>query len=83
MLTSSVFRLKSSLALALLLSGCQSYTIVQQNYFSDDDGNVVRVDYGRSDSDHVNTFISPATGKEMDFRSKLMVKVTLPDGDTI
>ena len=65
------------------LSGCQSYTIVQQNYFSDDDGNVVRVDYGRSDSDHVNTFVSPATGKEMDFKSKLMVKVTLPDGDTI
>ena len=71
------------LASVLLLHGCQSYTIVQQNFFSDDDGNVVRVDYGRSDSDHVNTFVSPATGKEMDFKSKLMVKVELPDGDTI
>ena len=65
------------------LSGCQSYTIVQQNVFADDDGNIVTVEYGRSESDHVNTFISPATGKEMDFRSKLMVRVTLPDGDRV
>ena len=78
-------RLKSFLVLALLLLqvGCQSYEIVQQNVFADDDGNVVFVDYGRSDSDHFNTFISPTTGKEMDFRSRLMVKVRLPDGDTI
>ena len=39
------------------------------------------VDYGRSESDHVNMFVSPVTGKEMEFRSKLMVKVQLPDGD--
>jgi len=68
---------------ALLLQGCQSYTIVQRNVFADDDGNVVTVDYGRSESDHVNTFVSPATGKELEFKSKLMVKVRLPDGDTI
>ena len=71
------------LAAALLLQGCQSYTIVQQNIFMDDDGNGVTVDYGRSDSDHENTFISPVTGKEMPFRSKLMVRVELPDGETI
>ena len=71
------------LASVLLLHGCQSYTIVQQNFFSNDDGDVVQVDYGRSDSDHVNTFVSPATGKELEFRSKLMVKVTLPDGYVI
>ena len=76
-------RLKSFLVLALLILGCQSYEIVQQNVFADDDGNVVVVDYGRSDSDHYNTFISPTTGKEMDFHSKLMVRVRLPDGDTI
>lgn len=68
-------------ALVALATGCQSYTIVQRNVFADDDGNVVSVDYGRSESDHVNTFVSPATGKEMEFRSKLMVKVVLPDGD--
>ena len=66
-----------------LLSGCQSYEIVQQNIFSDDDGNRVSVAYGRSESEHHNTFVSPATGKEMDFHTKLMVKVELPDGVVI
>ena len=84
-LKSAVLRLKSFLALVLtlVLSGCQSYQIVQRNVFADDDGNCVVVDYGRSESDHCNTFVSPVTGKEMDFRSRLMVKVRLPDGDTI
>lgn len=83
MLGSSVLRLKSFLVLALLLLGCQSYTIVQRNVFADDDGRVIVVDYGRSDSDHHNTFVSPVTGKEMDFHTRLVVKVQLPDGDTI
>ena len=83
MLTSSVLRLKSFLAAALLLSGCQSYTIVQQNVFADDDGACIVVDYGRSESDHVNTFVSPVTGEELEFKSKLVVKVLLPDGDTV
>ena len=64
-----------------LVVGCQSYDIVQTNIFSDDDGNVVRVDYGRSSREHVNKFVNPATGKEMDFRSKLVIEVELPDGD--
>ncbi|MBO7721286.1 MAG: hypothetical protein J6T01_02665 [Kiritimatiellae bacterium] len=67
-------------AAAAVLAGCQSYTVVQSNVFADDDGNVVTVDYGRSESDHVNTFVSPATGKEMDFKSKLVVKAHMPDG---
>ena len=69
--------------LGILFAGCQSYTVVQQNIFADDDGNVVVVDYGRSESEHHNTFRSPVTGKEMDFRTKLVVKVRLPDGDGI
>ena len=73
----------SVFAAVSLLVGCQSYTVVQRNIFADDDGNVVVVDYGRSESDHTNTFVSPATGKKMEFRSKLVVKVQLPDGDTI
>ena len=64
-------------------AGCQSYTIVQKNVFVDDDGNVVVVEYGRSESDHVNTFVAPTTGKEMEFRSKLMVRAELPDGKRI
>ena len=85
-LKSSVLRLKSSLLALLallLLQGCQSYEIVQRNIFADDDGNVVIVDYGRSESEHSNTFVSPVTGKEMEFHTKLVVKVQLPDGDTI
>lgn len=70
------------LLLAATLSGCLSYTIVQRNVFADDDGNIVSVEYGRSERDHVNTFVSPVTGKEMEFKSKLMVIAHLPDGDS-
>ncbi len=63
------------------MQGCQSYTIVQRNMFSDDRGDIVSVEYGRSETDHVNTFRSPVTGEKMDFKSKLVVKAVLPDGD--
>lgn len=66
-------------ALLLALAGCHSYRIVQTNVFSDEDGNLVRVSYGKSDTDHVNTFIAPSNGKEMEFKSKLMVKVIVPE----
>ncbi len=69
-------------ALALALAGCQSYEVVQRNVFSDEDGNLVAVDYGRSEKDHVNTFVAPLTGKEMEFKSKLVVRAELPDGET-
>jgi len=71
----------SSVLLSALL-GCQSYEIVQSNIFADDNGNVVRVDYGRSDSDHVSHFRAP-NGKELDFKTRLVVEVTLPDGDAV
>lgn len=80
-----MMKLRSLLALAVLglaLSGCQSYDIVQSNIFSNDDGYSVRVDYGRSSSDHVNVFRNPATGKDVEFKSRLVVDVCLPDGET-
>ncbi|MBR2839313.1 MAG: hypothetical protein IKE55_11045 [Kiritimatiellae bacterium] len=68
-------------ALALAFAaGCQSYDVVQKNVFVDEDGNVVVVEYGRSSSDHVNKFVAPTTGREMEFRSKLVVRAELPDG---
>jgi len=73
----------ASAVLSLVLSGCQSYDIVQSNIFSSEDGNLVLVEYGRSDSDHVNTFRSPKNGEELEFKSRLVVRVTLPDGDRI
>lgn len=70
-------------ALMALFAGCQSYEILQHNIFSDDDGNVVRIGYGRSDAKHKNTFRNPANGKIMDYESNLVVEVDLPDGDSI
>ena len=78
---SALFHL-SLFLFASFLTGCQSYTVVQRNVFSDEDGHLVTVDYGRSESEHVNTFRSPMTGKEMEFKSRLVVKVHLPDDDT-
>ncbi len=66
----------------MALAGCQSYRIVQKNVFSDEDGYLVTVNYGIAEREHVNTFVSPMTGKEMDFKSKLVVEVDLPDGDS-
>ena len=66
----------------MLMAGCQSYTIVQRNVFVDDRGNAVAVEYGRSESEHVNTFRSPVTGEEMEFKSKLVVLAELPGGDS-
>ena len=63
-------------------AGCASYEIVQSNIFSDDDGNIVSVSYGRSASPQTSTFVNPATGKETEFKSNLVVEVTLPDGES-
>ena len=70
------------LACTLALAGCRSYDIVQSNIFSDDDGNIVSVSYGRSESPHTNTFRNPNNGKTLEFKTKLVVEVVLPDGDS-
>jgi len=77
----SIFHFPFSILLAFALAGCQGYDIVQTNVFANDDGHVVFVDYGRSDREHVNTFRAPTNGQIMEFKSKLAVRVTLPDGD--
>jgi hypothetical protein len=70
-----------SLSLLALLAGCNSYRVVQKNVFSDEDGNLVAIRYGIAEKDHVNTFVAPMTGKEMEFKSKLVILAELPDGD--
>ena len=67
--------------LAVVLTGCVSYDLVQTNMFSDENGYVVRIDYGRAEKDHVNYFESPTNGKRMEFKTRLVVEVTLPDGE--
>ena len=67
---------------AALFAGCQSYRIVQRNVFSDEDGRLVTVAYGVAEKEHVNTFVSPMTGEEMPFRSRLVVEAEMPDGES-
>ena len=69
-------------AAAFAVAGCQSYEIMQTNIFSNDGGQVVTIAYGRSGSYHVNTFKNPATGQDVDFKTKLVVRVEMPDGDS-
>jgi len=69
----------SLFTLLLAAAGCNSYKITQTNHFANDDGAIVRVDYGRAEKDHINTFVSPANGRELEFKSKLVVDVTLPN----
>jgi len=78
-----LYTLHSSLFAFLLLAaaGCSSYEIKQTSHFANDDGKIVRVDYGRAEKDHVNTFVSPANGKTLEHKTKLVVEVTMPDGE--
>lgn len=65
----------------VLLSGCRGFDIVQTAVFSNEDGELVYVGYGRSKKPHSNTFMNPATGKETGFMSRLAVEVEMPDGE--
>ena len=82
MAVKTAFHLCAALACALALAGCWSYEVVQSNIFSDDDGNIVSVNYGRSERVHTNTFRNPTNGKTLEFKTKLVVEVVLPDGDS-
>ena len=75
-------RISFLVVILLAFAGCNSYRIVQKNVFSDEDGNIVTIDYGVAEKNHVNTFVAPMTGEEMDFKSKLLIFAELPDGET-
>ena len=64
---------------ALAAAGCTSFTPLQTSMFTDEEGNIVVVDYGRDLKDHESKFTAPS-GKVMTMKSKLKVRVTLPDG---
>ena len=66
---------------ALAFAGCTSFTPIQSNLFTDENGAILSVDYGRDKNEHESKFFAP-NGKEMTMRSKLKVRVTLPDGTT-
>ena len=67
-------------AFALLaLAGCTSFKPLQSSLFTDENGNIVSVDYGRDAKDHESKFVAP-NGKVMTMKTKLKVRVTLTDG---
>ena len=69
-------------ALALsAVAGCRGFDIVQTGVFVSELGAVVKVGYGRAEKPHNGAFINPATGKETDFSSRLVVEVEMPDGE--
>ena len=67
--------------LAAALAGCASFERSQVDAFVDDQGYMIKVEYGTRSKDHVFMVPSPGNGKLVEYRSKLMVRVTLPDGE--
>ena len=65
----------------LLFVGCTSFNLKQTVRFINEDGDIIVVDYGDGDSEYVTKFTVPKTGKQMEFRSKNRVFVTMPDGN--
>ena len=65
---------------AAAVLGCTSLERSHTMLFVDDNGNVIKVDYERSVKEYVSKVTSPFSGKEIDFRTKLRVGVTMPDG---
>ncbi len=66
--------------LAAVLAGCVSFTTNQSFLFTDEDGNLIRVDYGSSKRAHTSNFTAP-NGKVFASSTSTGVRVTLPDGE--
>ena len=60
-------------------AGCTSFHETQSVVFVDEDGRFASVTYGYGDDDHSTTFVSPVNGKTVELKSKLRVRVALPD----
>lgn len=68
-----------SLVAAAFLAGCASFEPIRFTRFVDDNNNYLNVDYGRDTKDHESVAILD-NGVRWPFKSKNMVRVTLPDG---
>lgn len=68
---------------AVLLAGCNSFTVSQTNMFADEYGNTVTVSYGQLEKERKTEFVSPVNGKKLDMKSRLAVDVKLPSGEII
>ena len=63
-----------------LLVGCTSFEATRSQKFVDEAGRFIHVDYGADKQPHTSTF-TLSNGVRLPFKSKLKVRVTLPDGD--
>ncbi len=69
------------LACALaLLTGCTSFDATRSQKFVDEAGRFVHVDYGAEKEPRTSTFVL-SNGVKLPFRSKLKVRVEMPDGE--
>lgn len=75
MKAAAIFQRAIAFLAIVSVCGCQSYEIRQTCIYSDDAGRVVSVDYCKAHEPHISSFVNPATGKEVDFESRLLVNV--------
>ena len=64
---------------ALALAGCESFETERSRRFVDENGAVVSVEYARGE-ERTTQFVAP-NGAKMPYKSKLKVRVTMPDGE--
>ena len=72
------FQIMGALALAFFV-GCASFEVTRSQKFVDESGEFVHVDYGADKEPRTSTFVL-SNGVQLPFKSKLKVRVELPDG---
>ena len=75
MKAAAIFQRAIAFLAIVSVCGCQSYEIRQTCIYSDDAGRVGSVDDCKAHEPHISSFVNPATGKEVDFESRLLVNV--------
>ena len=68
-------------AMLVMFAGCVSFKPQQACMFTDSEGDIVAVEYGRTKREHKSNFVAPS-GKVMESKSSRAVRVTLPDGES-
>jgi len=75
-------RIASAAVLLALLAGCASFRPLQVDYFLDDDGNVMEVEYGESSKPYTYKMVSPMNGAEVECTETKLVRIKLPEPST-
>ena len=74
-------RLLATAAAIAALQGCATFNRAHVNAFVDDDGRVLRVEYGTRSRPYTYYIVSPINGNKLECHDDKMVKIELPDGD--